>query len=111
MNDICRLAVLGVGEVYVQKSLFAVLRLEDDFGTVGRPRDARDQQVSRLIFESIDPANVAAGGTDPGKLYEWIRIARFRISRDLEFLVIRNVVDYRKLRNGRLIKTQKSNAG
>src|SRR6185295_17039412 len=111
MNDVCRLAILRVGEVHVQKSLFAVLRLVDDFLTVGRPCDARDQQVCRLIPESIDPANVTACGIHDSELHEWIRITRLWISRDLEFLVVRNMIDDCELRNWCLIKAEKSDTG
>ena len=110
MNDVCRLAIARIGEVHVEKRLFAVLRLVNNFLAVGRPGDARDQKVCRLILERIDPANVAACGIDHTELHDRIRIAGLRISRDFDVLVIRNVIDNRELRNRRLIKTQKRDA-
>src|SRR5262249_33516683 len=64
-----------------------------------------------LVFECIDPANVTAGSIHDSELHEWIRITGLWISRDLEVLVIGNVIDYRELRHRRLVKTQVRNAG
>ena len=82
-----RLAVARIGEVHVEKRLLAVLRLVDDLLAVRRPRNARDQKVFRLVFERIDPTNVAARGIDHTELHDRIRIAGFWISRDFEVLV------------------------
>ena len=109
MNDVRRLAVAGVGEIQVEKSLFAILRLEDDFLAVRTPRNARDQQIGWLILERVDPANVTTRSADYTELNLWIRIAGFRIWRDLDILVIRNMVDDGELGNRILIEPQKSN--
>src|ERR1700752_2975703 len=111
MDDVFGFAILSFSEVHVQKRLLAILCLIDDLLIIGCPCHTRDQQVGRLILECINPANVAARGIHNTEFDGWVWIARLWISRDLEVLVIRNVIDYGELRNGILIKTQKSNGG
>ncbi len=107
VNDVRRLTVFRVGIVHIQKRLFAILRLVNNFLTIRTPPNARDQQIGRLIFERIDPANIAARSTNDAQLHDGIRIAGFRIRRDLDVLVVRNVIDNSELRNRIFIETKK----
>ena len=75
VNDSVRLAVFGVGEVQIQKCLFAILRLINDLRAVRCPRYAHDQQIGRLILVSVHPARRAARCVNDAKLHNRVWIA------------------------------------
>src|SRR5215207_6151468 len=106
MYDVCRFPVTRIGEVHIQKRLFAVLSLIDHVFTVGRPCNSRDEQVGWLILKRIDPANVAACGTNYTERDKRVRIAGLWIRGKFNILVIRNVIDHSEFRNWSFVEPQ-----
>src|SRR5256885_8597858 len=111
VNDVSRVTVARVGEIHVEKRLFAILRLVDHVLVIGRPRHTRNEQIRGLILERVYPAHLTAGSAYNTEFHDWIRIAGFGIRRDLNVLVVRNVIDDRELRHRRLVETKKGDGG
>src|SRR5258708_7124070 len=49
-----RLAVIGIGGIQIEETLFTILRLVDDPFAVRRPTHAHDQSIFGGVFVSID---------------------------------------------------------
>ena len=59
-----------------------------------------------LLKSKIHRAQVTASSVDYAKLDYWIRIAGFRIRRNFQTLMVRNVIDHREFVNGILIESE-----
>ena len=86
--------------------MLAILRLINDLLAIWSPRHPHDQKIARLILVRVDPSCRAACGIHDPELHNGIWITGLGVGCNFQILVIRDVIDNRKIINRILIKSQ-----